>query len=119
MASGSHSSKHAAYSTADDDNEERKALLNARDEEANDASRVEEEDELDAPSPVWSSRKIVTTAAGLIGLLLTGTLARTMLFSQATTDSRTVRPNEVLQSNGTDLFRRTVLIVSIDGLRYN
>ncbi|KAF5314993.1 hypothetical protein D9619_007129 [Psilocybe cf. subviscida] len=116
MASGSHSSIHTAYSAADNDTEERKALLNARDEEAYDSSRVKE-DVLDAPSPAWSRRKIVTTAAVLIGLLLTGTLARTVLFSRPIYNPQRVHSDEVLLSNGTDLFRRTVLIVSIDGLR--
>ncbi|KAF6755785.1 alkaline-phosphatase-like protein [Ephemerocybe angulata] len=79
----------------------------------------------------WSRRKIVCTAAGLIALLVAGamtncisrTLTRSWLDSTSASEGYVEGVQgfggDVLRSNGTHDFKRTVLIVSIDGLRCN
>ena len=91
------------------DPEERKGLLST-DDDYDDGP----EDHSDAKP--WKRKKIVFTAFIFIALLITGIIARALL--------RTTRPSPrhpftgtVLRSNGTHEFKRTVLIVSIDGLR--
>ncbi|KAJ7600864.1 Phosphodiest-domain-containing protein [Mycena floridula] len=64
----------------------------------------------------WSSNRIIITAVAFILLLICGTFARTFLISSATHPNLLFHGND-LRSNGTHEFKRTVLIVSIDGLR--
>ena len=92
------------------DPEERKGLLSTTNDDYDD----EPDDYTDAKP--WKRKKIVFTAFIFIALLITGVIARAFL--------RTTRPSPrhpftgtVLRSNGTHEFKRTVLIVSIDGLR--
>lgn len=92
------------------DPEERKGLLSTTDDDYDDGP----EDHSDAKP--WKRKRIVLTAFIFIALLITGVIARALL--------RTTRPpprhpftGTVLRSNGTHEFKRTVLIVSIDGLR--
>ena len=92
------------------DPEERKGLLSTTDDDYDDGP----EDHSDTKP--WKRKKIVFTAFIFIALLITGVIARALL--------RTRRPSPrhpftgtVLRSNGTHEFKRTVLIVSIDGLR--
>ncbi|KAJ3504776.1 hypothetical protein NLJ89_g7763 [Agrocybe chaxingu] len=104
------SSKQPAHNPKDIEVEERKRLLVDRDGyDSDDFDQPENKEER------WSSRKIAITASALIGLLITGTFARTVLFG---TPGRTHgSETAVLYSNGTEGFKRTVVIVSIDGLR--
>lgn len=65
----------------------------------------------------WPRRKIIGVAAFFIILLVSGAFVRTLLGGPI------VHPNSIwhtggdTQTNGTHEFQRTVLIVSIDGLR--
>ncbi|KAF9483500.1 Phosphodiest-domain-containing protein [Pholiota conissans] len=115
MASGSTSiipSRPASYQALD--TEERKGLLHATDtDDPEDHPTLSKED--DYQPRFWSRRKTAVTALALIGLLITGTFARTALFS--TQGPLQVPPYEgPIFSNGTESFKRTVLLVSIDGL---
>ncbi|KAJ7643899.1 Phosphodiest-domain-containing protein [Roridomyces roridus] len=65
----------------------------------------------------WPRKRIVGAAAAFIGLLITGVFARTFLFDSPTHPNLLFHGHDVLRSNGTHDFKRTVLIVSIDGLR--
>ncbi|KAF7768080.1 hypothetical protein Agabi119p4_7323 [Agaricus bisporus var. burnettii] len=87
--------------------EERKGLL---------SEDYNEKPEPDTQPNVWSSQKVAAVAVTLICILLSGAVVRTLLIAQP------LHPNllfhrGVLRSNGTHDFRRTVLLVSIDGLR--
>ena len=91
------------------DPEERKGLLSTDDD-------YDDGPEDNSDVKPWKRKKIVFTAFIFIALLITGVIARALL--------RTTRPSPrhpftgtVLRSNGTHEFKRTVLIVSIDGLR--
>ena len=109
-------SKNKKSLPSDRDAEERTGLLNPSHdnlhEEAHDI------DELDTKPGTWSRKKLTTTAILLIGLLVTGTFARTVLWSKPDRKQRAASLSGGLYSNGTHDYRRTVLIVSIDGLRY-
>ncbi|KAJ7625296.1 alkaline-phosphatase-like protein [Mycena polygramma] len=98
--------------------EERKGLLSGSDEfeGPSDSDNWKAEAELEDTDRGWSRRKIVGSAVGLIALLITGAFTRSLFVSPAT------HPNLMfhgagVRSNGTHDFKRTVLIVSIDGLR--
>ncbi|KAH0585957.1 hypothetical protein H2248_007243 [Termitomyces sp. 'cryptogamus'] len=95
---------------------------------------VEEEEGLlsGAPSPglkqdsefvdtnTWSSKRIVGTATFFIALLVSGAFVRTLLCGPVTPSTHRLSgwyKGDNLLSNGTHEFKRTVLIVSIDGLR--
>jgi len=92
------------------DPEERKGLLSTTDDYYDDVP----EDNSDAKP--WKRQRIVFTAFIFIALLITGVIARALL---RTTRLSPPHPfsGTVLRSNGTHEFKRTVLIVSIDGLR--
>ncbi|KDR82590.1 hypothetical protein GALMADRAFT_1347468 [Galerina marginata CBS 339.88] len=112
------SSKKTALPPQDIEAEERKGLLHTVDEE--DHPSVEEDSEGDtSKDQTWSRRKIATTAIAVIGLLITGTLTRTVLFggNPGRRAQQSAFSGAALRSNGTEEFKRTVLIVSIDGLR--
>lgn len=110
--------KNKSFSPKNVEAEERKGLLNDADEYLDDHDDYSEDDIPRAQSS-WSRRKITTTAIAIIGLLVTGTLARTVLFGgPGKGTSQHSFSGAELRSNGTTLFKRTVLIVSIDGLRY-
>lgn len=98
--------------------EERKGLL-SQDDDPYDHDSFEEDDDTrqQTRTRAWSRTRIASVAIALIGLLVTGTFARTVLFAKS---SRPPAPysETALHSNGTHEFKRTVLIVSIDGLRY-
>ncbi|KAJ7069556.1 alkaline-phosphatase-like protein [Mycena amicta] len=107
------------------DKEERKGLLSGTEDAFNPAEEDwkadPELDDLDTEHG-WSRRKIIFAAAALIFLLITGVMARTFLLSPTHPPSQETHPNllfhgDGLRSNGTHDFKRTVLIVSIDGLR--
>lgn len=88
--------------------EERKGLL---------SEDYNEKPEPDTQPNVWSSQKVAAVAVTLICILLSGAVVRTLLIAQP------LHPNllfhrGVLRSNGTHDFKRTVLLVSIDGLRW-
>ncbi|KAJ3747507.1 Phosphodiest-domain-containing protein [Lentinula detonsa] len=65
----------------------------------------------------WSRSKIVKTATGFILLLIFGAFARVLLRSPRQTHFNLSFNGDYIRSNGTHDFRRTALIVSIDGLR--
>ncbi|KAJ3731207.1 Phosphodiest-domain-containing protein [Lentinula guzmanii] len=65
----------------------------------------------------WSRSKIVNTATGFILLLIFGAFARVLLRSPRQTHPNLSFNGDYIRSNGTHDFRRTALIVSIDGLR--
>lgn len=74
----------------------------------------------------WSRKKIVYVASFFIALLIFGAFARVFLMSPTPSTpsaGKNVHPNsafhgDATRSNGTHEFKRTVLVVSIDGLRY-
>ncbi|KAK1228074.1 hypothetical protein PQX77_008899 [Marasmius sp. AFHP31] len=114
--------------------EERKGLLNNSDNFDDDDGYYEKEtgsglyegkrerpddDDPERDSAGWSRGKIVKAAIFLIVLLVLGAFARVLLVSPLPTQDH---PNllfngDTLRSNGTHDFKRTVLVVSIDGLR--
>ncbi|KAJ2917003.1 hypothetical protein MD484_g3388, partial [Candolleomyces efflorescens] len=87
------------------------------------------DDDEDADKQGWSRKKIVYTAAGMIALLVGATMTNCVAsvwgvgrrpeVHSASTDSGMVKgfSGDVLRSNGTHDFKRTVVLVSIDGLR--
>ncbi|KAG7088112.1 hypothetical protein E1B28_012137 [Marasmius oreades] len=79
------------------------------------------DDDLERDSTGWSRKKIITAASILIGLLILGVFARALLRVSSIPTGQD-HPNlafhgQTLRSNGTHDFKRTVLVVSIDGLR--
>lgn len=75
------------------------------------------DDDLETRSQ-WSRKQIVGTAAFFITLLVSGSFIRTLLRGPVVPTEFSLWHNgEALLSNGTHEFKRTVLIVSIDGLR--
>ncbi|KAF8903106.1 Phosphodiest-domain-containing protein [Gymnopilus junonius] len=91
-------SKNTPESPVDIEAEERRGLLNTGDEELErDDWTYKGKENPDEPQ-TWSQRKIAMIALVVIGLLITDHA-------------------NVVSYNGTDLFRRTVIVVSIDGLR--
>jgi len=98
--------------------EERKGLL-SRDDDPYDHDSSEEDDIQQQPRS-WSRTRIASVAIALIGLLVAGTFARTVLFAKSSRPPahHNSYSETALRSNGTHEFKRTVLIVSIDGLRY-
>ena len=112
--------------------EERKGLLNNSDNFDDDYFEKEtgsglyegklkrpDDDDPERDSAGWSRGKIVKAAVSLIVLLVLGAFARVLLVSPRPVQDH---PNllfngDALRSNGTHDFKRTVLVVSIDGLR--
>jgi len=83
--------------------------------------RLLSDDFIEKPEPetllkAWSNWKIVVTASVLICLLITSAVAGTVLIFSFSQPHLHFHGN-ALRSNGTHDFRRTVLMVSIDGLR--
>ena len=79
----------------------------------------------DSPSkhseqPPWSRKRIIGSATFFITLLISGAFLRGVIFIPASRPSHSLWSSGEgeLRSNGTHDFKRTVLIVSIDGLRY-
>uniref|UniRef100_A0A8H7XQR2 Phosphodiest-domain-containing protein n=1 Tax=Psilocybe cubensis TaxID=181762 RepID=A0A8H7XQR2_PSICU len=115
--SSSPTPKNKTFSPKDAEVEERKGLLIDADENLDDHDEYFEDD-IPTTRSSWSRRKITTTAIVIIGLLVTGALARTVLFgSPGRMTNHSAFSGEELRSNGTALFKRTVVVVSIDGLR--
>ena len=69
-----------------------------------------------SPQRSWSANQLACTAITCILLLVGGTFAHTFLLNVPTSQFASLNANDVF-SNGTHDFKRTVLIVSIDGLR--
>ncbi|KAJ4482357.1 alkaline-phosphatase-like protein [Lentinula aciculospora] len=98
--------------------EEREGLLTASDQydpfdDPFDKELTIQPDDEDA----WPRSKIVKTATGFIFLLIFGAFARVLLRSTPPSHPNLSFNGDYIRSNGTHDFRRTVLIVSIDGLR--
>lgn len=70
--------------------------------------------------PPWSRKRIIGTAAFFITLLISGAFVRRLVWGPVSRPSHSLwfSGGGELRSNGTHDFKRTVLIVSIDGLRY-
>lgn len=99
-----------------DAHEERKGLLSGKDELGH---KDDDELEEDLSKHSWSRRKVILVSSLLIVLLLSGALMQHVVIRNKV---YTKHPNlsfngEYIRSNGTHDFKRTVLIVSIDGLR--
>ncbi|KAF9533064.1 alkaline-phosphatase-like protein [Crepidotus variabilis] len=62
------------------------------------------------------TKRVAAIAAGLIALLVTGTFARTFLWAKPDPRIQSFSAGQLF-NNGTHEFKRTVVIVSIDGLR--
>lgn len=62
-------------------------------------------------------RKMAAIAGSLIALLITGTFARTFLWAKPDQRTHSLHADDLF-NNGTHQFKRTVVIVSIDGLRH-
>jgi len=75
-----------------------------------------EKPEPETLSKSWSNWKIAVTASVLIGLLIISAVAGMILIFSFSQPHLLFHGN-ALRSNGTHNFRRTVLMVSIDGLR--
>ncbi|KAJ7797652.1 alkaline-phosphatase-like protein [Mycena olivaceomarginata] len=102
------------------DPEERKSLLSGSDEGPSDADNFnwKETDTEPDSERGWSRNRIICSAVCLIALLITGAFARTVFFGPAPPTHPTLLfHGDNVRSNGTHDFKRTVLIVSIDGLR--
>lgn len=98
------------------DEEERKGLLTAHPDTPNKEAR--DYYDLEDQTPRSLSRKqIIWIATGFIALLVSGTFVRTLLIPPPPHPNQTF-VGEKLRSNGTHDFKRTVVLVSIDGLRY-
>jgi hypothetical protein len=75
-------------------------------------------DDVPEASTGWSRRRVAIVGGALVLLLISAAFAPALLGrGRARRPTPPVHGGD-LQSNGTHDFRRTVLIVSIDGLRY-
>jgi hypothetical protein len=79
--------------------------------------------EFEAPTPQtsqpsWPSRRVTGGAVFLLLLILCGAFANTLLYRSPPSYTHLHFNGDTLRSNGTHDFKRTVLIVSIDGLRW-
>lgn len=74
--------------------------------------------ELEQP-PAWPRKRIIGTAVFFIALLISGVFVRRLVCGPPPRPSYSLWSSGEgeLRSNGTHDFKRTVLIVSIDGLR--
>lgn len=107
-----------------DDNSEAHGLLSGQpvdDSEDTDAHSTYDDERLHEGRS-WSTRKMACVGAGMILLLLGASFARPFMRSHYSI-AWNEHPNSKfvggeLRSNGTTEFKRTVIIVSIDGLRY-
>ncbi|KAK0487700.1 alkaline-phosphatase-like protein [Armillaria novae-zelandiae] len=96
----------------EDRNEEREGLLSGS------QSQSQCEKGEDALHPAWPRNRIVGVAASFILLLICGTFARSLACSRGPYSHPNLHfQGEEVRSNGTHDFKRTVLIISIDGLR--
>jgi hypothetical protein len=79
---------------------------------ADEQAAVAVEDQSPRPSPRYHSRHCAYwTVGSLVGSLILLLLLRLLRPSD-------LQPNDHLRSNGTHLFKQTVIMISIDGLRF-
>jgi hypothetical protein len=102
------SSSHKVSLSKDLEAEERTRLLSS--------DHTSEYQEPEIKTGACSRKKIAITAIALLGFLLTGTLGL-WVNADPQDDFEAKSATTELLSNGTHEFKRTVLIVSIDGLR--
>jgi hypothetical protein len=88
--------------------EERKGLLSGKE-----SLQLES---VDWPHQPWPRSKIVGIAAAFILILIGGAFTRVLLLNPQAPLRKSVK-SDTLASNGTHDFKKTVLMVSIDGLR--
>ncbi|KIK69751.1 hypothetical protein GYMLUDRAFT_34140 [Collybiopsis luxurians FD-317 M1] len=100
------------------DVQERQGLLDEFDQPfEKDSHPSEKVSEPDPSDQGWSRSKIVKTASAFILLLIFATFARALLRPPPPSHPNLSFNGDYIRSNGTHEFKRTVLIVSIDGLR--
>lgn len=112
------SSRYDPQAEEDVEFEERKGLLSGH---ASDEDILKRSADLDQSpdeylSP-WSRTRIIAVASSLIFLLTCGAFARSLLVTSHSSHPNLAFHGAELRSNGTHDFKRTVLLVSIDGLR--
>jgi hypothetical protein len=97
--------------------EERQGLLHSDNDKVEVQGRVYDDDN-DEGSNGWPRAKVIKIALALIVLLVLGAFTRALLRSPPpSVHSNLDFHGDLIRSNGTHDFKRTVLIVSIDGLR--
>lgn len=104
------------HSFNNNEHEERKGLLSGRARFEDEGLKIETETETDDQGDGWSPKRILVTSVCFIFLLICGAFTRVLIISTGTHPNLLFHGNG-LRSNGTHDFKRTVLIVSIDGLR--
>lgn len=75
-------------------------------------------DDLDSPRPLWSRKTTIGCAVTFIVLILGYLFGRPLMYLFRPSHPKPDFNHRLLRSNGTHDFRKTALIVSIDGLRY-
>ena len=99
--------------------QERQGLLDEFDRPFDkDSDPFEKVTEQDSSDQGWPRSKIVKTASAFILLLIFATFARALVRSPPPSHPNLSFNGGYIRSNGTHEFKRTVLIVSIDGLRH-
>lgn len=104
---------HVKLADAAEAAEERKGLLWEEGEET-----YTSEDDIIPPTPRRSQRRQCCIASSLIALILAAVLTPALYYGFRTSRPVADFDSQKLRSNGTHSFRKTSLIVSIDGLRY-
>lgn len=98
------------------DYEERKGLLSEDEAFVDQFTAKPDPEDPESTTPVWSPKKLLCTAIALIVLLVCGAFARILLMGPPKYHHLLFHGDDI-RSNGTHEFKRTVLMVSIDGLR--
>ena len=99
------------------DDEERKALIPTEDRQ-HDAAQYDEEENVEAPPPSRSRRCVVFSVLFFSLLLLSLAIPLRNFFSvPRESDTKPQLKTQGLLNNGTHDFKKTAIIVSIDGLR--
>ena len=128
MKKGEYSKLKGAPSPRDSTDEERKALIPPEDQAPGAGARkdYDEEENEEIPPPSRSRRCIVFSALFFSLLLLSIAIPYRRFFpdtdedteSEPESGTRLTLQTDGLMSNGTHEFKKTAIIVSIDGLRY-
>jgi hypothetical protein len=100
----------------DDSDEERQGLLSGVPDPSKDPASVDHENENWWQTP-WSDTKVAAFAIISILLLIGATIAHIFVVKPIYEGHSSTTPVQATTSNGTHEFKRTVLLVSIDGLR--
>ncbi|KAI0755226.1 Phosphodiest-domain-containing protein [Daedaleopsis nitida] len=127
MKKGEYSKLKGAPSSRDSHDEERKALISSDERRLDDGKQYDEEENEEVPPPRRSRRCLVFTGVFFSLLLLTIAIPYRRLFPDPEKEGSVVGGSgdgtrlslqtDGLRSNGTHEFKKTAIIVSIDGLR--